>query len=133
MIAIDTNVLVRYLAQDDAAQAAAATQLIEHRLSAERPGFVSSIVLAELCWVLHKAYRVGARELAEVLSDLLSTPVFRIESRDAALAALERFRSHGGDYPDALVRAIGAQCGCELTYTFDRVAARASGMSLLAS
>jgi len=133
VIAIDTNVLVRYLAQDDAAQSAAATQLIEHRLSAERPGFVSSIVLAELCWVLHKAYRVGARQLAEVLSDLLSTPVFRFESRDAALAALERFRSHGGDYPDALIRAIGAQCGCELTYTFDRVAARASGMSLLAS
>ncbi|MFO1196464.1 MAG: type II toxin-antitoxin system VapC family toxin [Burkholderiaceae bacterium] len=131
MIAIDTNVLVRYLAQDDAAQAAAATQFIEHRLSVERPGFVSSIVLAELCWVLHKAYRVGARELAEVLSDLLSTPVFRFESRDAALAALERFRSHGGDYPDALIRAIGAQCGCKITYTFDRVAARASGMSLL--
>lgn len=52
MIALDTNVLVRYLAQDDREQARVATRFIEEHLTADDPGFVSTIVLCEIIWVL---------------------------------------------------------------------------------
>ncbi len=133
MIGVDTNVLVRYLTQDALRQSAAAVQLIERRLSDEQPGFVSTLVLAELCWVLRSLYAVSPVELADTLADLLSVPVFTFEARDAALRALDRVREHGGEYPDALIHEIAAGAGCSVTYTFDRRAAGSSGMSLLAS
>ena len=55
MIGLDTNVLVRYLAQDDPAQSARATEIIERRLSDENPGFVSVVAMAEMVWVLQRA------------------------------------------------------------------------------
>jgi predicted nucleic-acid-binding protein len=133
VIGIDTNVLVRYLTQDEPRQSAAAVLLIERRLRSDRPGFVSTVVLAELCWVLRSLYAVNTDELADTLEALLAVPSFRFEGREAALRALGRIRAQGGEYPDALIHEVASEAGCALTYTFDRRAARSSGMSLLAS
>lgn len=133
MIGVDTNVLVRYLTQDEPRQAAAAAQLIERRLSVDDPGFLSTVVLAEVCWVLRRLYGVSPAELADALQDLLSVPVFTFESRGAVLNALARMREHGGEYADALIQEVATAAGCLVTCTFDRAAARHSGMSLLGS
>ena len=52
MIGLDTNVIVRYVVQDDPRQSAAATRLMEKTLSAENPGFVAVVTLCEVAWVL---------------------------------------------------------------------------------
>ena len=74
MTGLDTDVLVRYLAQDDPKQAALATRLIEKELSAAAPGFITLVVLVEVCWVLKRLY--SASELLAVVEDLLSTSRF---------------------------------------------------------
>ena len=77
MIGLDTNVLVRYMAQDDPKQSAIATRLIEKELSPGEPGFISLMVLAELCWVLKSLYSASAGELFAAKSRSRSTPKSR--------------------------------------------------------
>ena len=75
MIGLDTNVLVRYLAQDHAKQAALATRLIEEELTPTQQGFISLVVVAELCWVLSSVYSATKDELVATLEDFLNTNV----------------------------------------------------------
>ena len=134
MIGLDTNVLVRYLAQDDAKQAALATRLIEKRLTTTSQGFISLVVVAELCWVLSSLYAATMHELVATLEDLLNTPRFCIEKREvlqAAIARLKSANSRKSGLADALITEIAAHAGCAATMTFDKTAARSAGMSLL--
>lgn len=134
MIGLDTNVLVRYLAQDDAKQAALATRLIEKRLTTTSQGFISLVVVAELCWVLSSLYAATMHELVATLEDLLNTPRFCIEKREvlqAAIARLQSANSRKSGLADALITEIAAHAGCAATMTFDKTAARSAGMSLL--
>ena len=134
MIGLDTNVLVRYLAQDDAKQAVLATRLIEKRLTTSNQGFISLVVVAELCWVLSSLYAATVDELVETLEDLLNTPRFFLEKREvlqAAIARLKSANSRKAGLADVLIAEIAAHAGCSATMTFDKTAARAAGMSLL--
>jgi predicted nucleic-acid-binding protein len=137
MIGLDTNVLARYLAQDDAKQAALATRLIEKELNATQQGFISLVVVAELCWVLSSLYGATMDELVATIEDLLNTPRFYMEKREVLQAAIARFKA--GSRPrsvkvglvDALIAEIAANVGCTATMSFDKAAARAAGMTLL--
>lgn len=129
MIGLDTNVIVRYVMQDDRGQSAKATKLIES-LSADRPGFVSVVALVELTWVLSGSYGLNRSQIATVVEGLLHSQELRVDRADQVLQALRRYRA-GADFPDALVERIGAHEGCEATLTFDRGAARTSGMRLV--
>ena len=134
MIGLDTNVLVRYLAQDDARQAALATRLIEENLTASEQGFISLVVLAELCWVLGSLYSATMDELVATLEDLLNTPRFFIEKREVVQAAIARLKTASRrkeGLADALITEIAAHAGCTATMTFDKGAVRAAGMTLL--
>lgn len=134
MIGLDTNVLVRYLAQDDAKQAARATRLIERELNAKNPGFISTVVLAELCWVLARLYGATPAELRAMVEDLLNSHQFHLEDRAAVQAALLHLQTaHGkrAGFVDALVAALAQAQGCEQTLTFDKLAAKSAGMALL--
>ena len=131
MIGLDTNVLVRYLAQDDRKQAARATQLIESELSEAVPGFVGLIVLVELCWVLKRLYQATALELKQTVEDLLSSRQLSIERRDLVIAALRLLGSTSVDVADALIVAAARDAGCARTVTFDRSAAKLDGCTLL--
>ena len=135
MIGLDTNVLARYLTQDDVRQAALASQLIENDLTIARPGFVSLVVLAELCWVLSRLYSATMDELADMISDLLNTPQIQVERREVVQAAIRRFnhgKSRKAGLVDALIAEIANSEGCSSTVTFDKAAVRAAGMTLLA-
>lgn len=134
MIGLDTNVLVRYLAQDDVKQAGVATRLIEKELSAAQPGFIGLVVLAELCWVLKRLYGASPVELLSTVEDLLGVPQFHLEHREVIHAAIGRSRSGKGaraGFVDVLIAQAAEAAGCSHTVSFDRAAVRSAGMKLL--
>ncbi len=134
MIGLDTNVLVRYLAQDDAKQAALATRLIEKELTATQQGFISLVVVAELCWVLSSLYGATVDELVATVEDLLTTPQFFMENREVLQATIGRFKTvnnRNAGLADALIAEIALSAGCTATMTFDKAAVRAARMTLL--
>lgn len=131
MIGFDTNVLVRYIVQDDPVQAEAATRLIESRCTAQTPGYVSVLVLMELVWVLTTAYRYKKPTIAAVIAQILRTAEFTVEDRDAVWAALRTFEERTAEFADCLIAARNHAHGCAETYTFDRRAARGRYMTLV--
>ena len=131
MIGLDTNVIVRFLAQDDAVQSPLATRLFA-RLSRDEPGFISLVVLAEVSWVLARAYKTTRRELADTVEGLMRSAEIRIENAEAAWRALGVYQaSKSAEFADALIAEIAALEGVTQTLTFDRRAAVEAGMTLL--
>lgn len=131
MIGLDTNVLIRYLAQDDAAQSASATALIG-TLSGSVPGFVATVVLVELVWVMRRIYGASKPELIVILDKLFRMQELVIENRDVAFAALRSFATSKADFADCLIARAGRQAGCKYTVTFDKAATNEGDMHLLA-
>jgi len=80
MIGLDTNILVRYLSQDDPVQSAKATKIIEGRLTEENPGFVSVVAMVETDSVLDRAYRVGSDEIAAAIERTLQIDAIVVET-----------------------------------------------------
>lgn len=131
MIGLDTNVLVRYLAQDDPAQSRTATELIEHRLSEAEPGFLSIVVMAEVAWVLERAYRLADQEIAAAIEGVLQSEVLVVENEQEVFTAMVTLKEGRGSFADALIGALGVKAGCSWTVTFDRRAGRLDGFELL--
>ena len=131
MIGLDTNVLVRYLTQDDPVQSAKATDIIERRLSEGRPGYLSVVVLAETVWVLDRAYGFTAAEIAAAIERILQIAVLEVESEQDVFTAMVALRKGDGEFADALIGALCTTAGCSHTVTFDRKAARLPGFSLV--
>jgi len=131
VIGIDTNVLVRYLTQDDAVQSPLATELVEG-FSREAPGFVSQVVLVEMVWVLSRRYKMNRTEIADILETLLRSRELVVEQTEAGLLALTTYRTTKADFSDALLAQAGLLAGCRETLTFDKAAASTAGMRLLA-
>ena len=124
MIGLDTNVLVRYLVEDDAAQASKAAQLIETRCTEDTPGFVNRVVLCELVWVLESAYDYPRATVAATLESLLRAAELEVDAADAAWPALAAYRGGGVDFSDAFIGRLNRNTGCDGTATFDKGAAR---------
>ena len=131
MIGLDTNVLVRYVVQDDIEQADAAARLIESRCTAQSPGYISVPVLMELVWVLAGTYRYERRIVASVIRQFLRTVEFMVEDRDIAWSALHEFETGAADFADCLIAHRNHARGCTQTYTFDRSAARGRHFELV--
>ena len=132
MIALDTNVVVRFLVRDDQRQAEAARVLLES-LTAERPGFVCREVAVELVWVLERAYRISRDRIAAILEELVATEELVIEAADDVAQAASRYRASGTGFSDLMVLAAARRSGAHPVYTFDRKAARLEGVMLLRS
>ena len=130
MIGLDTNVLVRYVAQDDAKQSPKATRLIES-LSADAPGYVSIVSIIELVWVLTGCYKSTKGEICEVLETLLRTKEIVVAHADTVWKALRLFKEGKADFADCLIERSANEAGCSYTATFDRDAAAYSGMKLV--
>jgi predicted nucleic-acid-binding protein len=130
VIALDTNVLLRFLVQDDPEQARLATEAID-QLSDAVPGFISREVLVELVWVLERAYRLGRAEIADALDGLLASTELVIESANEAGPALELYRNDGFGFADLMIAAAARRGGASELVTFDRKAARLPGVRLL--
>lgn len=127
MIGLDTNILVRLLVADDPEQTARARRFVENRCTRETPGFINCIVLAELVWVLARAYDYSRAEIAAAVESLFAGDDRVIEHDNEVRDALEIYRSGRGDFVDALILYINRARGCEATATFDRRAAKLNG------
>ena len=130
MIGLDTNVLVRYIAQDDPEQSPKATRLIES-LTAEAPGYVTLVSVVELVWVLNGCYGSAKGEVCEVLETLLRSRELVVADTDTVWKALRLYRDSKADFADILIERLASAAGCIHTATFDRAAARECGMRLL--
>ena len=130
MIGLDTNIVVRYLTHDDAAQTAAAARVIDS-LTSDSPGFLSLIVIAELVWVLEVSYRFKKNEVERVLETLLRSKELVIERAEIVWQALRKFSASRADFADCLIERCGHAAECQYTVTFDQNAASTAGMKLL--
>lgn len=117
-VAVDTNVLVRYLTWDDQVQAEAAAAVIE----GGEPIVVPTIVLCEVAWVLRRAYRFGTDEIGLALRQIITSRDVQVD-RPAAEAGLAML-AQGGDFADGVVLAEAGRANCTSVVTFDRAFAR---------
>jgi predicted nucleic-acid-binding protein len=130
MIGLDTNVLVRYIAQDDAAQSPKASALIES-LTADEPGYVTQVALVEVVWVLSSLYAADRDQIAKVVEGLLRTKELSVEAAETVWKALRVFTSSKADFADCLIERVCHDAHCEYTATFDTKAARSAGLRLI--
>jgi predicted nucleic-acid-binding protein len=130
MIGIDTNLLVRYIIQDEPVQVEKATRFLERVCTINNPGLVNGIVVTELVWVLESVYRYPRQQISIVLAAILRASQLRVENSPDVRYALSEY-SDGADFSDALIAATNLRLGCDHTVTFDRAAARRVGFSLL--
>ena len=130
MIGIDTNVLVRYIMQDDAKQSPKATKLME-ALTVDVPGFVPQVAIIELVWVLGGSYELTRQQVAQALDALLRTKEVVVDRADQVMKALRVFHRGSADFADCLIESTASSAGCEKTVTFDVRAAKSAGMTLI--
>ena len=131
MRGIDTNVLVRYLVQDDATQAKSATTFIEQHCTADDPGFIGHIVFCELAWVLESNYAQSRMQIATIIEELLQVVQMQAQEPEIIWRALNDYKKSNVDFPDHLLARINESSGCDTTFTFDKKAAKQIGFELL--
>jgi predicted nucleic-acid-binding protein len=131
MIGLDTNVIVRYVMQDDALQSPKATRFVES-LTADRQGFLAAVTLVELVWVLDSCYGLSRDQIGQAVEGLIRAREFVVERAALVIQALRAYRAGSADFSDCIIERCGAEAGCEQTMTFDRQASKGAGMSLLA-
>ena len=130
MTGLDTNVLVRYLVQDDPAQARLATAALAE-LTEAAPGWIAREVMIETVWVLERAYRLPRADIADAIDGLLAARELVIEEADRVGLAAQRWRDGGAGFADQMIALAGQGAGCRETLTFDVKAAGIPGMTLL--
>ncbi len=130
MIALDTNVLVRYLVADDTQQAEAARVLLAG-LTAERCGFVCREVTVELVWVLERAYRFSRDRISTVLEELVASEELELEAVEDVARAADGYRRGAAGFSDLMIAAAARRSGAHPLYTFDRRAAQLEGVELV--
>jgi predicted nucleic-acid-binding protein len=127
---LDTNILVRFFAQDDRLQSARADEIMGS-LTAENPGWVGLATILELVWVLGSKNRFDQNTIAKTVDQLLTREDILVEQAEVVRSALRLFRKGKADFADCLIVLSARVAGCSRTVTFDRRAARDAGMELL--
>ncbi len=123
MIGLDTNVVLRYLVQDDPVQSPRATEIITRRLSEHEPGFVSLVTILEVVWVLKSLYKRSRQEIANDVEMILAADTLEVQNEQQIYHAVVALRNGAGAFEDALIGALGIW-RCSVTLTFDEKAAQ---------
>ena len=131
MAALDTNVLLRFLLQDDAAQAAAARRLIRATAEAGDTLYVPVSVALELEWVLRSRFNMNRAAVVQTFSALLETVELRFAAAGAVEWALNRYEETGADFGDCMHTALASLAGEAPMWTFDKSASKLMGAALL--
>lgn len=132
MIALDTNVLLRYLVQDDPAQSRKATEIVERRLTKQAPGFVSLVCILEIVWVLGSLYKRSRWEVADHIEMILAADTLEVQNEQEVYRGVIALRNRTETFEDAVIGGLGAWRGCSATLTFDQNAAkRLNGFQLI--
>jgi predicted nucleic-acid-binding protein len=130
MIGLDTNVIVRYIMQDDVKQSRLASTLIE-KLTVDEPGFVPLVAVIELVWVLSSSFELARAQITSALEILLQTKEIQIERAEVVWRALRVYKDSSADFADCLIERSAAAEGCLRIMTFDRGAAKNCSMTLI--
>lgn len=130
MIALDTNVLVRFVMQDDLRQAALANELMES-LSVDEPGLIPLVVMVELVWVLTRSYKLKREQVTRVIEGLLTSRELVVAQSASVWGALRGYRTSKSDFSDCLITRCAFADGCSSIMTFDHAAAKHAGMQLI--
>ncbi len=131
MLALDTNLLVRLVTNDDPAQAQCVQEALDAELAAGRECMVGHIVLCELVWVLGRLYGYSLVQCQQTVAGLLAFAGLRFEFVPVVLAAFKAWQQQGGDWADHLIGAQMQAQGCDAVLTLDQHASRASTHRLL--
>jgi predicted nucleic-acid-binding protein len=131
MIGLDTNILVRFLMEDDPIQSAQARRLIERRLTEHNQGFVSLATILETTWVLESVYKRSRQQVAEAIRRILQVDTFIIQNEQEVYTAMVTLQTGQGSFEDALIASLGLWAGCTSTLTFDKKASRLEGFELI--
>lgn len=131
MIGLDTNILVRYIVQDDPKQSQKATDFIQKNCSIISPGFINSLVICELIWVLESAYNYSRDDIVSVIEKILRIRQFQIHEPEHMWSSLQKYKEKIADFSDCYIASINAEEGCNHTVTFDKKAARLTNMLLI--
>jgi predicted nucleic-acid-binding protein len=124
MIGLDTNVLLRYLTQDDQTHSPRAREIVERRLTEQDPGFVSLVTILEVVWVLKSLFKRSRQEIANDIEMLLAADTLEVQNEQEVYYAVVSLRSGIGSFEDALIGSLGVWRGCLATLTFDEDAAK---------
>ncbi len=131
MKGLDTNVLVRYLVQDDPKQAAQASKFIEVNCTDDSPCFIGQIVLCELAWVLESNYNQDRLQIASIIEQLLQVGQLEVMEPEVVWRALSDYKNSNADFPDHLLARVNESQGCDTTVTFDKKAAKQPAFQIL--
>jgi predicted nucleic-acid-binding protein len=123
VIGLDTNVVVRLLVGDDAAQQQSAREYITRHCSSEEPAWIDRIVAVETVWVLERSYGFSSVQIADAFEKLLDTAELAFEDHDLVRTAIALYR-RGAGFGDALVAECNVRSGCTTTITFDAAASK---------
>ena len=126
MFALDTNILVRYIVQDDTEQSAIANNIIDG-LNSDNSAFIACVVLCELNWVLKSGYKISKEQAIDILEKIITIPVFNIEHFDCCLKALKSYKNGQADFSDYLILEIAKLNGYKCVLTFDKNALKSDG------
>jgi predicted nucleic-acid-binding protein len=133
LIEIDTNILVRYITQDDEIQSGIATEFIENYCSNGNKVFINHLVICELVWVLKKCYKLSKPKIINVIQHILQISQFSIETPQIIWQALTDYKKGSADFADYVVGRTNIFNNCEETITFDKKASKSKGFSLLSA
>lgn len=124
MIGLDTNVVLRYMLQDDPKQTPLVNRVVDRQLTKQNPGFVSLVVILEIVWVLRSVLKRTPPEIAAHLEQLLAAETLEVQNENQVFEAAFVLKHGTGEFEDALIGAMDAWQGCPHTLTFDRRALR---------
>jgi len=133
MLALDTNILVRLLTNDDPAQAQRVQDALDAELTAGRECLVGHIVLCELVWVLMQLYGYSVLQCQQTMASLLGFAGLRFESKPTVLTAFKNWQRAGGDWADHLIGVQMQALGCAAVLTLDQRASRQNTHRLLST
>ncbi len=129
MIGLDTNILIRYVAQDDTLLTPRANAVMAG-LTPEDPGWIALTAVAEFVWVMKRRFKMDRNRIHFLLQSFLSQPSLVIEQPELVRKAARLYVQGTADFTDSLVACSGHAAGCSSTLTFDRKAAKSAGMTL---
>ena len=126
MLALDTNILVRLVTNDDSVAAERIQVALDAELAAGRECMVGQIVLCELVWVLQRLYGYSLQQCQRTVGSLLEFAGLRFEALPVVLSAYKAWQKHGGDWADHLIGAQMQALGCSVVLTLDKAASRSA-------
>jgi predicted nucleic-acid-binding protein len=124
MIGLDTNVILRYLLQDDPGQTRRANQIIDKQLSPENRGFISLVAVLEIVWVMRSLLKQNPLQISAHIEHLLAAETLEVQNEQQVFDAAFALKRGTGEFEDALIGSLNAWAGCIGTLTFDKRASR---------